>query len=71
MRILLDTITTMMVILPMGRITISHKGVHFASTIYSYSKYGAVPRGFEVETTKFPSNGFVDAFTDLLFDINA
>ncbi len=25
----------------------------------------------KVKTTKFPSNGFVDAFTDLLFDINA
>ncbi len=24
----------------------------------------------KVETSKFPSNGFVDAFTDLLFDIN-
>jgi hypothetical protein len=30
-----------------GRITLSHKGVHFASTLYGYSGYGAVPMGFE------------------------
>jgi len=30
-----------------GRITLSHKGVHFTSTLYGYSDYGAVPMGFE------------------------
>jgi len=29
-----------------------------------------VLRYSKVETTKFPSNGFMDAFSDLLFDIN-
>ena len=30
-----------------GRITVSHKGVHFVSTLYRYSGYGVEPMGFE------------------------